>query len=35
MSWTFQEFDETPAGAIVELLEIWRIDGVMKNKPAK
>jgi hypothetical protein len=25
MGWTFAEFDSTPAHAVYELLEIWRL----------
>lgn len=26
MGWTFKEYDETPAGAILEALELWRLE---------
>jgi hypothetical protein len=32
MGWTFQEYAETPARQVMELLEIWRLDSLHKRQ---
>jgi len=31
MGWTFEEYDETPAHQIRELLELWRVEDATKG----